>query len=621
MKAVIFKMYFILIQYFFYFIFFSIKLYQLLDKTLILSNQGSKLDLYIKENNLTQVAYNQSNDRSKSLFFSIFKSPYDYKQFFNSLLVTLTISAINLAFTYKFLVSNTCFIKIYNKYIDIANILSNLYPFFKLLYYILFAFFAFCITYTFLNKINSKKDNSNDIIPITSIVIGNDEFDLNKIVKIDEKGLYQNVLITGSIGSGKTTSAIYTITKKLISLNYSGLILDVKGDFIETVRYISIMQNRLKDVIEISTKSEFNYNPLDKPKMSSIELAYMVRQVLELMSDTNLSDSFWYDKAESYIKSFIVIMRMYMETINFKEMHKLVTDNEYLTNVIQKIKTKLLNNMYSDDKIYECEAAINNILNEYLKLDSRTSGIIKAEITRVTDVFASDYNIFQKFCLNSSKLDLNSNKIYVLSINIAENRKLAKIISTYLKLDFQRQILSNKNDSPTFFICDEYQEFSNESDANFFALSRQYKCINIVSMQSYTSLINAIKNKEAAQVIIQNLINKIWLRNDDTYTVQEIIKQIGKEQKTRQTISLGEGGQSSRYSAISKNFKNSKSNLSKNYSITQNIENSLNENYFTQELATYQATCMLSDGNKVKLYKKVNLNNRNFKDSNIGGNL
>ena len=552
---------FILLQYLFYLIFFSIKLYQLLDKTLILSDQGSKLDLYVKENNLTQLASNKSNDKNKNIFFLIFKSPYNYKQFVKSLLVTLTILAINLAFTYNFLISNTCFIKIYNKFIDLANILSTWYLLFKIIYYILFAFFIFCITYILVNKvINSKKSNVSIKIPNTSVVIGNDVLIENQIVKIDENGLYQNVLITGSIGSGKTTSVVYTFTKKLISLNYSGLILDVKGDFIDTVRYISIMQNRLKDVIEISTKSEFNYNPLDKPDMSSLELAYMIRQVLELMSDNNLSDSFWLDKAESYIRSFIVIMRMYMEVINFKEMHKLVTNNDYIYDVIKKVKNKLLNNIYSDDKVYECEAAINNILNEYLKLDLRTIGIIKAEITRITDVFASDYYIFQKFCTKSGRLNFNSNNIYVLSINIAENRKLAKIISTYLKLDFQKQILSNKNFNPVFFICDEYQEFANETDANFFALSRQYKCINIVSMQSYTSLINAIKNKEASSVIIQNLVNKIWLRNDDIYTVEEIIKQVGKEEKSKQTLSLGEGGQTSRYSIISQNFKNNKSN-------------------------------------------------------------
>lgn len=36
----------------------------------------------------------------------------------------------------------------------------------------------------------------------------------NEIVSISEKGLYQNMLITGAIGSGKTSSAMYPITRQ-----------------------------------------------------------------------------------------------------------------------------------------------------------------------------------------------------------------------------------------------------------------------------------------------------------------------------------------------------------------------------------------------------------------------
>ena len=53
-----------------------------------------------------------------------------------------------------------------------------------------------------------------------------------------EPSLYQNILITGTIGSGKTSSAMYPYTKQLIEYNYKNpssklgmLILDVKGKY------------------------------------------------------------------------------------------------------------------------------------------------------------------------------------------------------------------------------------------------------------------------------------------------------------------------------------------------------------------------------------------------------
>lgn len=40
----------------------------------------------------------------------------------------------------------------------------------------------------------------------------------NEIVSISEKGLYQNMLITGAIGSGKTSSAMLSYYKAINSL-------------------------------------------------------------------------------------------------------------------------------------------------------------------------------------------------------------------------------------------------------------------------------------------------------------------------------------------------------------------------------------------------------------------
>ena len=55
-------------------------------------------------------------------------------------------------------------------------------------------------------------------------------------IYIPEKGLYQNILITGTIGCGKTSSAMYPFTNQLINYKFYDpnnkigmLILDVKG--------------------------------------------------------------------------------------------------------------------------------------------------------------------------------------------------------------------------------------------------------------------------------------------------------------------------------------------------------------------------------------------------------
>ena len=65
--------------------------------------------------------------------------------------------------------------------------------------------------------------------------------------------------------------------------------------------------------------------------------------------------------------------------------------------------------------MFEINNAIVNIKNEYLNLDSRTFGIIRAEITRMTSIFVSNLKNINKYCTNSQNIDFLSNKIYVLS--------------------------------------------------------------------------------------------------------------------------------------------------------------------------------------------------------------
>ena len=127
-------------------------------------------------------------------------------------------------------------------------------------------------------------------------------------------------------------------------------------------------------------------------------------------------------------------------------------------------------------------------------------------------------------------------------MNISKYKNLSKIIAAYLKLDFQSEVLSQlskrKKLNPTVFMCDEYHEYVTISDSDFFAQSRESKCINIVSTQSYSSILNTLQNEASVKVIVQNLVNKLWLRTDDVYTIESAQKQIGREDKEKISIIL-----------------------------------------------------------------------------------
>ena len=195
-------------------------------------------------------------------------------------------------------------------------------------------------------------------------------------------------------------------------------------------------------------------------------------------------------------------------------------------------------------------------------------------------------------------------------MNISQYSMLSRIIATYLKLDFQTEImsfLSKNKQKTTAFICDEYDKFVSKTDSEFFSLSREAKCINIVSTQSYSSLKTTLKDDSFVKVITQNLINKIWFRTDDIFTIEEAQKQLGKEEKEKFSKTISENAKETKFSYITNSLNSENSNISETFSTYTQNDYVFESNFFTQNLETFTALTFLSDGNKIYSPKKLNM--------------
>ncbi len=516
---------------------------------------------------------------------------------------------------------------------DICSKNPVLWKYIKIVHIISFTFSISIILHFFFSKIlrKTEKKHSNIMKTNTSLsvkskkisntydslqlCIGIDETS-NNTIYIPENGLYQNFLITGTIGSGKTSSAMYPFTEQIIQFNYKHpdkkiamLILDVKGNYFSQVKQFCKTYGLLSDLIVIELHSHIHYNPLHKPHLKPQVLANRLKTILLLFSENN-SESYWLDKAEQVLTECIKLCRFYNQGyVTFLELHKLITIPTYYKEKIPILKELFVKGKLSKQEIYELNACLEFFQKEFEALDQRTKAILISEITRITNTFISDYDVMSCFCSPKEKLTftgfeelIKKGKIVVLNMNISEYSNLSKIIATYLKLDFQAEVLNNLSNHtiyPTSFICDEYDKYASKTDAEFFSLSREAKCINIVSTQSYSSLKNTLKDDSFVKVIVQNLINKIWFRTDDSFTIEEAQKQLGKEEKTRISKSVSENAKETNFSYISNTLHSQNSNLSE--SISTYIQNDYvyESNYFTQSLETFYALCFLSDGNKI----------------------
>ena len=196
-------------------------------------------------------------------------------------------------------------------------------------------------------------------------------------------------------------------------------------------------------------------------------------------------------------------------------------------------------------------------------------------------------------------------------MNISEYENLSKIIAAYLKLDFQSEVLSqlskNSQIKTTAFICDEYHEYVTLTDSNFFAQSREAKCINIVATQSYSSLLNTLKDNSSVRVITQNLINKLWFRTDDISTIEEIQKQIGKEEKHRISKTFSENAKETNFNYFTGKLMSKNSNISESLNESINFDFVYDSNFFTQNLETFSCLGFLSDGFKILPPEKIKM--------------
>ena len=474
----------------------------------------------------------------------------------------------------------------------------------------------------FDNSKENQKSKSKNSQKSLNLKVGKDEN--NNVIFIPESGLYQNFLITGTIGSGKTSSAMYPFSRQLLEFNSNNkdkkigmLILDVKGNYYKQIRQYVKKYNLEQDLIVLELGSNVYYNPLHKPNLKAQVLANRLKTILLLFSENN-SESYWLDKAEEVLTECIKLCRLYNNGyVTFTELHKLVTIPDYYKEKIKDLRNLFITNKLNDKQIYELNESLNFFEKEFLNLDSRTKGILISEITRITGTFVSDFDVKTTFCPPKNKLTftgfdevLSNGKIVVLNMNIFEYNALSKIIATYLKLDFQTEVMSHlaKNQARTSaFICDEYDKFASKTDGEFFSLSREAKCINIVSTQSYSSLKTTLKDEATVKVIVQNLINKIWFRTDDIFTIEEAQKQLGKEDKEKVSKSISESAKETNFSYITNTLNSQDSNISESYSTYYQNDYIYDSKFFTQNLETFTALTFLSDGNIIYPPKKLNM--------------
>jgi hypothetical protein len=137
-------------------------------------------------------------------------------------------------------------------------------------------------------------------------------------LQIPERGLYTGVLIVGAVGSGKTSGCMYPYVEQMLAYRASdpaqrmgGLILEVKGDFCDSIRQILGKHGRAEDYLELGLNGRYRYNPLAGEDVDAYAFAFGINSVMVNLYGRG-DDPFW-AQAQINLLKFLILLHQVVD--------------------------------------------------------------------------------------------------------------------------------------------------------------------------------------------------------------------------------------------------------------------------------------------------------------------
>ena len=370
---------------------------------------------------------------------------------------------------------------------------------------------------------------------------------------------YKNTAIFGQPGSGKTVCVLNSILEGLIaSANKggrpaAGLILDPKGDFRDKIEAVCARYGRARDLLIIdpaSAQRSARWNPLDSED-DAMEIAGRFGAVMEILNPGGKDDGFFIQQAKSLVQNLIVLLRAARpgEPPSLSEIYKAAMaepDREDIRNSDTALD-RILDRIKDVDLL--TGQAIDYLADDWLNLPENTRGSVRAFVSNMLGAFLSPpYDtVFSGQSTMRLGDMIDQGKILYVYMPIAEKEVMARVVSTFVKLEYYREVLRRLDkERPSFFLCDEFQSFftvgQGKGDADAFAMTRQSNHANVIAFQNYAGLLKQTDRRENVDNLLSNCATKLFLRNTDKETNEYASQLFGEALETLTASSVSASG-------------------------------------------------------------------------------
>lgn len=449
---------------------------------------------------------------------------------------------------------------------------------------------------------------------------------------IGERGLCGNILVTGSIGTGKTQGTMLTYLDQLLK-NFnpspSVLAIDPKRSFIRKLERIAVEAGLEDKILTVSLSNDMTFNPIyfEKPLKAGRFLiaAHMIRTAAVNALGSGGDNIFWQQSAFNLIKNCVVYCASQHEYYTLQDIYKAMlkaceSDTSEDANVCSDMHVSLEKGTFDTEETANIKMSIDYFRGEYCKLDPKLKTGVLATATSFLNQF-QEHRAAETFCPRKEDLKLLTmndvvDKGLILLLDI-ENKALARSMGTFFKQHYQESVLdriSNPNRSKerlAITAIDEYPDVvsvgdkMSEGDESFLAKGREGNSLTIAATQSLRSLEDKIGRGSATDTLIQNFRTTIVCHSSDLKTINWVKELYGREEKTRKSHTFSELSQKASRNYLEGGIKHEGANVTESVSEAQVLDYSVTGKELSR-LRTFESVAQIFDGTNT-VFKKLYL--------------
>lgn len=366
-------------------------------------------------------------------------------------------------------------------------------------------------------------------------------------------------LITGQIGTGKTTAAINTMLWQ-VSRNcptWGGVCVDDKGLYWETLAPMLRQLGREKDLILLQVRPPdappdwvpaHTFNFLDNPHLPYSAKAKVVCDVAASLGQRT-DQSFFRMQAQVQMEFAFRVLDAAEHSVTLRHAYDFLT-----LDLLQKEIMGMLGKLDTPD----ARLLVKHYENSFLAQPPEQLGGVKTTLANYLKYF-TDPMIAEIFCPSKSSFNFDDlDRGCIVCVSLPQRYQVERrYINTLLKLSFYTHALrrfdkpasTRAADNLLILWADEAQKIvtaaeDGMSDYNVVDVIREARATVVAATQSYQSLIPPMGDERKAKVFIANMANRVTFCAADEDSAKIAADTLGKRKAKKRTNGYS-GGKSS----------------------------------------------------------------------------